>query len=59
VPFKNCAISDPHTFMAGLPLRLDLGHLLTGIREHHASLLQYWSGAKYKWTVVRGHCFRL
>jgi len=28
------------TFVAGLPFRLGLGHLLTEIRGHHASLLQ-------------------
>jgi len=40
VPFENCATSGPYTFLAGLPLRLGLGHLLTGIGGHHASLLQ-------------------
>jgi len=38
VPFENCAISDPDAFVAGLPFRLCPGHLLTGIRDHHASL---------------------
>jgi len=39
VPFENCAITDPYTFVLELPFRLGLGHLLTGIRGHHASLL--------------------
>jgi len=47
-----------YTFLAGLPFRLGLGRLLTEIRGHRASLLQYWSGAKQKWTVVRGHYFK-
>jgi len=42
VLLENCAISDPYrlTFVAGLPFRLRLVHLLTGIRGHHASLQQ-------------------
>jgi len=40
VPFENCAISDPYTLVAGLPFKSYSGRLLTGIRGHHASLLQ-------------------
>jgi len=31
VPFENYAITDPYTFVSGLPFRLGLGHLLTEI----------------------------
>jgi len=41
VPFENFADSDPDTLVAGLLFMLGLGHLLTGIRGHHASLLQW------------------
>jgi len=43
VPLENCVISYHAyrpTFVAGLPFWLGLVHLLTGIRGHHASLLQ-------------------
>jgi len=40
VPLENCAITDTYIFVSGLPFRLGLVHLLTGIRGHHASLLQ-------------------
>jgi len=33
VPLKNCAITETCTFVAGLPFRLGLGQLLTGIRR--------------------------
>jgi len=34
VPFENCVISDPYSFVAGLLVRLCSCHLLTGIRGH-------------------------
>jgi len=40
VLLENCGISDQYTFVAGLPFRLGLVRLLTGIRGHYASLLQ-------------------
>jgi len=36
--FVKCAISDLDTLVTGLSFRLGLGHLLAGIRGHHANL---------------------
>src|SRR6218665_2922914 len=35
-PPQVSAPGHPYTFVAGLPFRLCSGHLLTGIRGHHA-----------------------